>query len=135
MEEGQTVLFRFHDKERPSIVLTIDRQNGYATIVIGSTVLKPDKLPVQVECNSRAGRQMSLHHDTYFYDDKVMMVPLDSLFPLPKPTSCPHEVFRHLRHLLATQRFDPHLKTMHERKPRKSKILSVCLGDLIKHRS
>jgi hypothetical protein len=24
---------------------------------------------------------------------------------------------------------------MHERKPRKSKILSVCLGDLIKHRS
>lgn len=134
MEERQTVLFRFHDKERPSIILSIEPDNAYAIIIVGSTVCKPHKLPVRVDADSRAGRQMHLHYDTYFYDDKVMLVPVAALYPLSVTTTCPRDVFRALQNFAIDREFDPRHKNTRSRPPPKKKGLFVTLGDLLKHR-
>lgn len=95
---GETATITLHDKSRPCVILKINPKNQSAVVAVGSTVQK-DIPHLTIIGNSAEARQMSLHQTTYFYQTKIFSVDLDKLFPIPRKSSCPSQIFAQLRHM------------------------------------
>ena len=66
-----------------------------ATVAVGSTVEKEHSHTTVVK-NSLEARQMSLHHTTHFYRNKILVVALDSLTQISHGSHCPRHVLAQL---------------------------------------
>jgi len=142
---GETATVELHGKSRPCIILDISRDRKFATVAIGSTVEKEHE-HVTVQKNSLEAQQMSLHHATYFYANKILVVDLITLTPVPRKTKCPRHVAAQLVNLAQrrnqntdgryTGNYLGHVGSYEaSTRVKPNKPLTYSLGDLLKNKA